>query len=331
MKILVLLASVFTLCFGVPTRLFGANSDDMIHYINSLNTTWKAGRNFHEKIPISYFKGLMGVRRDGNYRLAEAVHIVPNSIPDSFDSREQWPNCPTIKEIRDQGSCGSCWAHGAVEAMSDRICIHSNGNQNVHISVQDLNTCCFSCGMGCDGGFPAAAWEYWVEKGLVTGGNYNTHQGCQPYTIPECEHHSTGSRPTCNGTLPTPKCQQSCEKGYSVSYPKDKHFGAKSYSIGSSQEQIQTEIMKNGPVEAAFTVYEDFLTYKSGVYKHVTGPELGGHAVKFVGWGMEDGTPYWLVANSWNSDWGDNGFFKILRGQDECGIEDEITAGLPKL
>lgn len=45
----------------------------------------------------------------------------------------------------------------------------------------------------------------------------------------------------------------------------------------------------------------------SGVYQHVTGSELGGHAVKVLGWGEENGTPYWLVANSWNSDWGDNG------------------------
>ncbi len=53
--------------------------------------------------------------------------------------------------------------------------------------------------------------------------------------------------------------------------------------------------MKNGPVQTAFTVYEDFPTYKSGVYKHVSGSALGGHAVKMVGWGVEDGTPYWLV------------------------------------
>ena len=44
-----------------------------------------------------------------------------------------------------------------------------------------------------------------------------------------------------------------------------------------------------------------------GVYQHVTGGVLGGHAVKMLGWGVEDGTPYWIVANSWNTDWGDNG------------------------
>ena len=43
------------------------------------------------------------------------------------------------------------------------------------------------------------------------------------------------------------------------------------------------------------------------MYQHVSGDELGGHAVRMLGWGVEDGTPYWLVANSWNTDWGDNG------------------------
>lgn len=62
----------------------------------------------------------------------------------------------------------------------------------------------------------------------------------------------------------------------------------------------------------------------------MTGSELGGHAVKLMGWGEEDGVPYWLVANSWNYDWGDGGFFKIRRGTDECGIESMIAAGLPK-
>ena len=81
----------------------------------------------------------------------------------------------------------------------------------------------------------------------------------------------------------------------------------------------------------AFTVYEDFLAYKSGVYRHVSGDALGGHAVRMLGWGVENGTPYWLLANSWNSDWGDGGYFKILRGSDECGIEGEVVAGLPKL
>ena len=68
-----------------------------------------------------------------------------------------------------------------------------------------------------------------------------------------------------------------------------------------------------------------------GVYHHVTNVILGGHAVKILGWGTENGTPYWLVANSWNYDWGDKGYFKILRGSNECGIEGDIVAGIPKI
>ena len=87
------------------------------------------------------------------------------------------------------------------------------------------------------------------------------------------------------------------------------------------------EIMKFGPVEGAFTVYEDFETYTSGVYQHITGRYLGGHAIRILGWGVENGQKYWLVANSWNESWGENGYFKILKGVNECGIESNVVAG----
>jgi len=86
--------------------------------------------------------------------------------------------------------------------------------------------------------------------------------------------------------------------------------------------------MTNGPVEASFSVYEDFETYLTGVYVHKTGAYLGGHAVKVIGWGVDNGTPYWTVANSWNADWGEKGFFRIIRGVNECGIEASIVAGM---
>jgi len=91
------------------------------------------------------------------------------------------------------------------------------------------------------------------------------------------------------------------------------------------------EIYSNGPVETAFTVYEDFLSYMGGVYKYTWGDELGGHAVKIIGWGVtSNNVKYWIAANSWNGDWGEKGFFRISRGDDDCGFEDEVNGGVPK-
>ncbi|XP_018561609.1 cathepsin B [Anoplophora glabripennis] len=116
-----------------------------------------------------------------------------------------------------------------------------------------------------------------------------------------------------------------------MSYKSELTFGETAYYVPSDEDQIQLEIMTNGPVEATFDVYEDFLSYKSGVYQNVEGSQLGGHAVKIFGWGLENDTPYWIAANSWGEEWGDNGFFKILRGVDHVKIESEVVAGIPKL
>jgi hypothetical protein len=76
--------------------------------------------------------------------------------------------------------------------------------------------------------------------------------------------------------------------------------GKTSYSV-KGETRIQKEIMTNGPVQVAFSVFSDFINYKSGVYQHLTGDMLGGHAVKMIGWGMENGIKYWLCVNSWNT------------------------------
>ena len=335
MKGLIIFSLVIVAISALPNKVVKPLSEEMVDYINTVGTTWTAEKNKFHSWSLQSVKKLLGVPLDHIGKpstLKPIVHKVDAAaIPDDFDARTQWPNCPTVGEVRDQGSCGSCWAFGATEAMSDRICIQSKGAVNAHISAEDMVSCCSSCGFGCNGGFPESAWEYWVHTGLVSGGNYNSNEGCQPYTIKACDHHVNGTLPPCQGEEPTPKCKKTCIPQYSVPYAKDKHYASKAYSVRSNVAQIQTEIMTNGPVEGAFTVYADFVNYKSGVYQHITGEELGGHAIRILGWGVEDSTPYWLVANSWNEDWGDKGFFKILRGKDECGIESGIVAGTPKL
>ncbi|KAJ8944112.1 hypothetical protein NQ318_013294 [Aromia moschata] len=317
MKLLICFFIVAVSCALASVKLHPL-SDEFVAHINSKKPTWVAGRNFDINTPMSFLRSLTGTVRSNLTRvLMKKLHNLEDvDIPESFDAREQWPDCPSIGHITDQASCGSCWALGAVEAMTDRICISSEGKTQTSVSAEDLLSCCTYCGKGCDGGDPAMAWLYWTIDGLVSGGDYNTTNGCKSYSIAPCAHHVESDRPSCTGIdTPTPSCVQQCDAASSLSYSSDVSFGDTVYTVDDDEKQIQ---------EGNFNEW-------ARVYQHVSGDLAGGHAVKIIGWGTENDTPYWLVANSWNSDWGDEGYFKILRGEDHMGIESYIVGGSPKL
>lgn len=163
-------------------------------------------------------------------------------------------------------------------------------------------SCCsgfFSGCNGCNGGRPGAAWSYWVNTGIVSGGLFNSSVGCRPYSVPTCNHHTGDNRPNCTAIVDTPACTKQCRDGYSPDYTSDLRFGTKAYGIDGNVQQIQQEILTSGPVEADFNVYDDFPNYKSGVYVKTSDTLLGAHAIKIIGWGVENGVDYWLVVNSW--------------------------------
>jgi len=304
---------------------------NIIDEINSLETTWIAGENKRfTNMQLEEIKGLMGsLETPPELLLPQKKLFRASNLPENFDLREAYPQCESLKEIRDQSACGSCWAFGAVEAMSDRICIASGQKLQTRISAEDLVSCCWSCGFGCNGGFPSSAWTYFKNTGLVTGGLYQQNTTCQPYKFKPCDHHMTGKYGPCpSGLYPTPSCESTCNKDYvGPSFSQDKWHAKDAYSIARDEQAIMTEIFNHGSVEVSFTVFEDLLSYKSGVYQHKTGSALGGHAVKAIGWGVENGVKYWLIVNSWNEGWGDNGLVKILRGSNHCGIESGVVAG----
>ncbi|CAH8550146.1 unnamed protein product [Schistosoma intercalatum] len=208
-------------------RMYQPLSLELIHYINyEANTTWKAAPTTRFRT-VSDIRRMLGTLPDPNNEQLETLcaGYTSDELPKSFDARVEWPHCPSISEIRDQSSCGSCWAFGAVEAMSDRICIKSKGKHKPFLSAENLVSCCSSCGMGCNGGFPHSAWLYWKNQGIVTGDLYNTTNGCQPYEFPPCEHHVVGPLPSCGDDVETPPCKTTCQPGYNISYEKDKWYG----------------------------------------------------------------------------------------------------------
>ncbi|XP_060847848.1 cathepsin B-like [Rhopalosiphum padi] len=310
---------------------------DFINKINEKATTWKAGVNFDPSTPKEHILRLLGskgvqIPNKVNYNMYKTEDDAYSSyveIPIKFDARKQWIRCKTIGEVRDQGNCGSCWALATSSAFADRLCIATNGDFNQLLSAEEITFCCYLCGNGCHGGYPIRAWKRFKKHGLVTGGEYKSEEGCEPYRVPPCPYDEEGNN-TCAGQPmeSNHRCKRKCYGDQDLDFNEDHRYTRDHYYL--SYSSIQKDVINYGPIEASFDVYDDFPSYKSGIYvKSENASYLGGHAVKLIGWGEEYGVPYWLMINSWNEDWGDQGLFKIRRGTNECGVDNSTTAGVP--
>ena len=271
-------------------------TEEQVAQINSQAGTWTADYSLVQGLTEEDARNMIGTYlTPSDYPEADWGALIENfQAPTSFDSRVQWPTC--VNYIRDQQQCGSCWAFAGSEALSDRFCIKG---KKVLLSPQYMVSC-DSGNYGCNGGYLDVAWRYLASHGIPTD---------------NCVSYKSGG-----GNSGT--CPRSCDDGSTPVFYKTTNV--RSFSNPSA---IQLEVMANGPIEVAFTVYQDFYAYKSGVYKHTSGSAVGGHAVKLVGWGQENGVNYWIIANSWNTNWGENGYFRIAWGQ--VGIDSQGIAGVP--
>ncbi|KAL7076910.1 hypothetical protein ACQ4LE_003589 [Meloidogyne hapla] len=251
-----------------------------------------------------------------------------------FSSRVKWSECaPIINRITDQGQCGSCWAVSTSGAFTDRLCIErakkgwKTPNDASYIySALDALSC--SGGGNCVSGRPATVWDWMYRWGICTGTSYNTYEGCKPYPF------SSGGRTY------TPDCYESCDSNWNTRYFDDKRkVKSWRYVSGNSINinDIMRELETNGPVIGIFRIYTDLFGFiGDGVYiKSRSAQERENHVVEIIGYGTQvcNGyeTDYWLIKNSWNpSRFGDNGFFKMRRGWNECYIEsNQFSYGIP--
>ncbi|KAG9391312.1 Papain family cysteine protease [Carpediemonas membranifera] len=263
--------------------------------IRRSNPSWEVGIHDHFVGKSDWELSRMVMRTIPTPRHRDFIDVEEtpvNGLPEHFDSRDKWgASCPTVKEIRNQAQCGSCWAFGAAESASDRHCIATG--KSIKFSPQWLVSCDHT-NHGCNGGNMERVWRYIERDGITT-------DACLPYE---------------SGAGHVPACPSHCKDGSSPV-----RYKAKNFRHLRTTSEIMEEIFNYGPIEAAFVVYRDFYYYKSGVYEHKSGAEMGGHAIKIIGWGVEAGVEYWTVANSWGNNWGIGGTFKIKRGVNECGIE----------
>lgn len=285
-------------------------------------------------------------------------------LPKAFDGRQAWKGLLT--PIQNQGKCGSCWAFASTSCLSDKFNIHSKGKLQVHLSasrliicdwreesyiyphpeenreaIEILNAKVFDKS-ACSGNTLYDAWRY-----LFVNGSPPTK--CMPYNLRNIDKNISDFDkdeflPLCDDV--TGRLFDMCsdykidedtkaEYGTPARFYRCKHF----YSIPGtpkdkgSDKNIMYDIYKWGPVSTGMQVYPNFYTYDAvdTVYRwDGVGPQVGGHAVKIVGWGeTRAGQKYWIIANSWGPEWGDDGYFKIVRGENHCQIEENVITGTP--
>jgi len=211
--------------------------------------------------------------------------------PAAFDWRNNGGNYVT--PIKDQGNCGSCVSFGTTAAVESKVRIQrGNPGLAVDLSEASLFFCVgpatsASCG---NGWYMTPAMDGCKNVGLPD-------EACFPYT----DHQQA-----CN------QCGDSAARATKI----------KAWHTIGGVADMKTWISTNGPLATCFTVYDDFFSYKSGTYRHVTGGVAGGHCVCVVGY--NDAGGFWICKNSWGTGWGEAGYFCIAYGQ--CGIDSTMWA-----
>ncbi|KAM7086326.1 dipeptidyl peptidase 1 isoform 1-T1 [Molossus nigricans] len=292
-------------------RLYKYNHD-FVKAINAAQKSWTATTYMeYETLTLTEM-----MRRGGGGRLprpnpapltAEILEKVLH-LPPSWD----WRNVGGINfvtPVRNQASCGSCYSFASMGMLEARLRILTNNTQTPILSPQEVVSCS-QYAQGCDGGFPyLIAGKYAQDFGLV-------EEACYPYT----------------GTDSPCKLKGDCFRYYTSEY----HYVGGFYG-GCNEALMKLELVHHGPMAVAFEVYDDFFHYHKGIYHHtgLNDPfnpfELTNHAVLLVGYGTDPGTglDYWIVKNSWGPGWGEDGYFRIRRGTDECAIESIAMAATP--
>ena len=226
--------------------------------------------------------------------------------------------------------CGSCWAHGAISALGDRIKIARGGNTvDINLAVQHVLNC--GCVGSCHGGTATGVYQ-WLYK-ISQSGTGVSYETSQPYMACSSESDQgfcKGQDWTCNALNVARTCPTFGEKCVGLtSYP---NATISDYGTVSGVDAMKEEIYKNGPIACGIYALP-LLTYTTGI---INEPQPGGtvdHIVSVVGWGMlneynktdNSGGPYWIVRNSWGEYWGEMGYVKVGMGHNALNLESSCT------
>ena len=213
----------------------------------------------------------------------QAAPKVAANLPSSLDWRN-YNGKNYVTSVKDQGVCGACWAFSTTAGLESQMLITEN--LNLDLSEETLLACDHKAG-DCTGGYTDAASNYFVSTGLPA-------ESCLPYDP--------------DSVVPA-ACTVECDYYGSNEYKiSDWDYVVSAYESPTVSE-LKNAVYAYGPIVALMNVYRDYDLYSGGIYKHVSGGFEGLHGILIVGY--DDTDQCFIVKNSWDTDWGENGFFRI--------------------
>jgi len=240
--------------------------------------------------------------------------------------------CTTSRNQHIPQYCGSCWAHGAVSALADRIKIARKAKgTDINLSVQHI----LNCGLfgSCHGGSVVGpyAWIHGISNHTGSGVAYETSN---PYLACSseskegfCAHIDTSChKDNLRSTAYT--CSTfSSNGGFCAAIDQYPNATIAEFGMVSGAEKMMAEIYARGPISCGIDA-RPITKYTGGI---VTGPLNSGtdHVVSIVGWGTEDNKKYWIVRNSWGQYWGEDGYVRVEMGKNALSLESGCAWAVP--